>query len=251
MAVYLFLLATSFATPTARRLILALFYPFAWRCGDALKTINFLPGMLLADLHVSLGSSAPSYLPRPIAACTILLGLLLSSYPEVNANWAGWSRYLDASIRALMPPGAGEPSRYCASLGATFLCFGIFFSSNARKLLSHRTLNWLGALSFPIYLLHNTLIKTLLSAVIYARGGMIPLLDEQGNPVVELKRGGWIAFGVGMPLFFGVLLWLSWLWTLFVDPFCASVTKGAVDWMMGKRRVEEKEAVLLVSPTTA
>lgn len=209
--------------------------------------------MLLADLHVSLGSSAPSYLPRPIAACTILLGLLLGSYPEVNAGWAGWSRYLDASIRALMPAGAGEPSRYCASLGATFLCFGIFFSGPARKLLSHRVLNWLGALSFPIYLLHNTLIKTLLCAIIYARGGVFPEYDEQGAKVVELKRGGWIAFGVGMPLFFGVLLWLSWCWTVIVDPFCARVTKASVDWLMGKKRVVEKETepMLLVSPTTA
>lgn len=238
--VYVLLLGISQVTPTARRVILVVFYVYAWQCNEALTMLNIVPGILLADLHISLGPSATTCLPRPFAALMILLGLLLSSFPESNASWKQWSHILDDAIRPLLPPG-GEVPRFMSSLGAVFLCLGIFFSSNARRVFSHPVLNWLGALSFPIYLLHNTLIKTLLCMFIYGQSILSgSRSDEDDGEHSELKRGSWLAFLVGMPVFFAALLWCSWLWARYVDPLVGKATKSAINWLTGRSGREEK-----------
>jgi hypothetical protein len=193
--------------------------------------INIYAGILLAELNTDYGANATSLISWPWSTLMIVFGLFLASFPEGNPSWMPWSRAVEAVGQALVPNG-GEVNRHVVSLGATIFMFGIFFSRNARRLLSQPFLNFLGRISFPIYLLHNTLIRTVLSWVLYWQSivskGLRPV-DEEGKTVVYEVPGGF-TFAIVMPLFYLTLIYVSYLWTIHVDPRCERV----VSWLSKK-----------------
>lgn len=131
-----------------------------------------------------------------------------------------------------------------ASLAASTLCLGVFFNRLARDLLSCQVLNWLGSISFPLYLIHNTLIKMVLVPILYLPSMFCPKLNEKGEEVDMLERGNWVAVAVGMAVFWSFLLYLSWLWTICVDPMIARLTKTMVTWLTTEKSVDEKMSLV-------
>jgi peptidoglycan/LPS O-acetylase OafA/YrhL len=193
--------------------------------------MNIYAGMLLAELNSDYTSqSATTLLPRTIPPFIILVGLFLSSFPDENPAWRPWSSYVNHIFAVhLTPPGA-EINRYIVSVGATITIYGIFLSRSARTLLAHPVMNFLGKISFPLYLLHNTLMRTALAWLIYGPSAIrigLNATDEEGNPV-WLERGGWIVFCVGMPVFYMILIYVAYLWTKFVEPGCERVVSWGV-----------------------
>lgn len=72
------------------------------------------------------------------------------------------------------------------------------------------------------------------------------MVDEAGNLIV-LRRPSTVTFVFFMPLFYALLYGAAYLWTLYVDPFCARF----VDWMTycmfkdeGRIYLREKHASL-------
>jgi hypothetical protein len=193
--------------------------------------LNVYAGMLLAELNADYGPRATSMLSRPISALMILVGLFLASFPEEHADWMPWSNFVN-SVAGLLVPSGGEINRYVISVGTAFIAFGAFFSRDARHILSLPVMNFLGRISFPIYLIHNTLIRTILSWMIYrdsaVKEGLHPV-DKQGKPKY-LERGSAMAFVIAIPLFYGILIYTSYLWTIYVDPACGR----AVSWLSKK-----------------
>ena len=187
--------------------------------------------MLLAELNADYGSQATSLLPWPISTLIILAGLFLASFPDDNSGWIPWSRTIDSIARSVIPAG-GELNRYVVSLGTEIFVFGVFFSRDARRLLSHPVMNFLGRISFPIYLLHDTLIRTILSWMVYRQSivekGLHPV-DDEGNPT-WFERGGSLTFVIAIPVFYIILVYTAYLWTIHVDPRCEKF----VDWMSRK-----------------
>lgn len=124
-------------------------------------------------------------------------------------------------------PFASDVSRYWVSVGTTILMIGIFFSRNARRVLTLPLFNFLGRVSFPVYLLHNTVIRTLMVWLAYGQSAAnTPVVDEQGN-LLQLRRASPMTFVFILPVFYAVLYMIAYAWTLYVDPFCAKV----VNWM--------------------
>ena len=195
---------------------------------QALTDLNIYAGMLLAELSVDYGPRATSALSRITSFSMILFGLLLASFPEDHADWTPWSNAINTVAIYLVPAGA-EVNRYVISVGTTFISFGVFFSPDAREILSHPIMNFLGRISFPIYLIHNTLIRTLLTWLVYRdsaiKEGLYPV-DAEGNPKY-LDKGGLGAFMVAVPIFYATLLYMSYLWTVYIDPPCGRL----VDWL--------------------
>lgn len=193
--------------------------------------LNVYAGMLLAELNADYGSRATSMLPRPISALMIFFGLFLASFPEEHAEWVSWSRAVNSAAGFLIP-SCGEINRYVISVGTAFIAFGAFFSRDARRVLSHPVMNFLGRISFPIYLIHNTLIRTILSWLIYresaVKEGLHPV-DEKGN-AKYLERGGTLTFAFAIPMFYAILIYASYMWTIYVDPPCWKV----VSWLSKK-----------------
>ncbi|KAJ5657239.1 uncharacterized protein N7484_000888 [Penicillium longicatenatum] len=237
MLVYLTLLATTHTTPRSTKLLLICLYGYSWLNGDALMEMTTYAGMFLAQLNADYGHRATSVMPAPIPIMMILSGLFLASFPDDNHSWAPWSCVMDSVGHHIVPSG-GEVSRYIDSLGTTLFVYGMFFSRSGRRLLASPFMNFLGRISFAIYLIHDTLIRTVLSWMIYQRSifehGLHPVNNE-GQPG-WFERGGYTTFAVAIPLFYLVLIFLAYLWTLYVDPICEKL----ILWM-GKKAFGEDD----------
>ncbi|KAJ5638294.1 hypothetical protein N7490_008173 [Penicillium lividum] len=177
----------------------------------------------------------------------IFSGLFLASFPDDNVAWAPWSRALDSIAHNIIPVGGEtllEPrysSTGCSSL--VMVVYGMFFSRVGRRLLSHPFMNFLGRISFPIYLLRDTLIRTVLSWVIYRKfifeKGLHPL-DEEGKPML-FDRGGFMKFAIAIPSFYILLVWVAYQWTVHVDSICEKV----ITWLGKKAFGEDSESEAL------
>ncbi|CAL5873390.1 uncharacterized protein PFLUO_LOCUS7669 [Penicillium psychrofluorescens] len=207
--------------------------------------------MFLAELNAEFGPRATSVMPRAVSALIIVFGLFLCSIPEENTDWMPWSRAIVWSASMVVPAG-GEINRYVVSAGMTVVMYGAFFSSDARRILAHPVMNYLGHISFPVYLLHNTLIRTVLTWMVYRHDFMMQGLhpvDENGNPR-WLAQGGFVSFWTSILAFYACLLYSAHLWTIHVDPRCEKV----VAWMSnrvlgnGEAYAPTKEGVLIGSP---
>lgn len=196
--------------------------------------INVYLGMFLAQMQVSLGSRATSILPKPLPSLLILIGLFICGYPQVNAEWMTWSHTMKQAMIPLIP-GAKAPTdevinRYWVSVGVIFLVFGIFFSRNARRVLTMPLFNFLGRVSFAVYLLHDTLIRSLMVWMVYGANVAktdLAAKDEKGNRLNYVPKGGKVTFLIAVPVFYATLYAVAHLWTVHVDARCGQ----AINWM--------------------
>lgn len=201
--------------------------------------LGIFAGALLSDLHIYLNSPAwtpaskPSLRLRillyPMPSLAIIIGLTFMSYPEPSPSSYPWARSLVALGPYLTPAGANLRWYYHA-LGPQILILGIIFSPTAQRILSHRYLVTLGAMSFPIYLLHGPLLRSFGTWVLYI--GMAP--GANGRLPMPSSLRVWLT----APIFWGVTLALAYYWTMHVEPWCGRVTKWLEAWMVGPK--EEK-----------
>ena len=209
-------------------------------------------GIFLAQLHTDLGARATNLLPRPIPALLILIGILIWSYPHNNAEWAWWSRVMQDFMRLIGPQDQYTISRYWMSIGPSVLMLGITFSRNAQRVLTVPLFNFLGRCSFALYLLHHTMIRTVLVWMLYTRAYFTtPEVDSEGNPV-ELQAPSKGVFFLVMPLFYIILYAVSYMWTVYVDTFCVKIVNRLKEIMFRPEQdPPEKMAVLPLTATTA
>lgn len=177
-------------------------------------------------MQVDIGSRATNMLPKFVPSIIIAVGLFICCFPQEHPEWAWWSAAMRDFI-VKVTPFATDASRYWVSVGTTTLMIGIFFSKNARRFLTLPLFNFLGRVSFPVYLLHNTVIRTVMVWMAYGQSAAnTPLMDEQGN-LLQLRRASPMTFVFILPVFYAILYLIAYAWTLYVDPFCAKV----VNWM--------------------
>ena len=247
MMTYLTLFATVYVKPRWRFLILAGLYYYQFKGGDgrqlanpvhqattnkhlALIGFNVYCGMFLAELTLDpdvQNYAAEHNLARSIfSGMLIILGLLFMSYPEENPSWARWSDRLSLLGDIIFPTGV-EYSRYYSGFGINVLALGIVFNNTAKRILSHSFFCWMGKLSFPIYLLHAPLIRTVLTWVLFGASVRPDLgKDANGNQLPP----GWLPIAnrwvcvVAFPLFYVFLYRVANLWAMHVDPFCGRIT---------------------------
>lgn len=176
----------------------------------------------------------------------IILGLYFCSYPEENPEWARWSTDLLRLGHWIFPSGV-EYARYYPGMGADLLATGIMFNATAKKILSHRFLCWMGKLSWPVYLLHAPLIRTVLAWVLFG-GSVRPAQgkDQNGNQLPP----GWLPIAntwvviVAIPLFYVFLYRVAGLWAQYVDPWCTNVTQLFEDTVFRDDAKVEKPLLL-------
>lgn len=205
--------------------------------------MNIFFGIFMAELQTDFSDSATTLLPGGLPALVIFIGMLLCSFPQNTPEWMSWSEYMRASMMTLTPQDA-DLRRYWDSLGASTILLGVFFSGNARKLLSSPLFNYLGRVSFPVYLLHNQLIKTLMTWMIYFRSWLHPRMDGNGIPM-DLERGPWWQFAIAIPIFYFVLYRLAYWWTLWLDPMCERIVKKTTSWMIASEPATGEKSILL------
>lgn len=166
------------------------------------------------------------------------------SFPSQFHNHAPWSDLLLEWHYKIAPPNA-EVQRFFPSLGAQLLIFTAVLSSHLRRLLSHRYLLWLGKISFPLYLLHGSVMRTILSWLLFSRSELVEMQEHTGDKTYIILRypiPSYTMFFITMPIFFVILFSISHVWAQKVEPYFGIITKTAEDIMFGKK--QERSTVL-------
>jgi len=154
-----------------------------------------------------------------------------------------WSNFMLKLSHYIFPPNHPDTPRFYTGLGLTFLALGIHFSDLIKVLLSNKYLLWLGKNSFAVYLLHGTLLRTVLVWMEYGFVRPADIVNNDGT-ITEgkhLELGGRLRFWFWIPVWFALQYYLANLWTCFVDPFCARVTEKLEKYTFEN---EEEKSVL-------
>lgn len=128
--------------------------------------------------------------------------------------------------------------------GASLLIFSILFSPDLRQILSHHRLVFLGSISFSMYLLHATLMRTVLAWVLY---GLLPQpwqAEMQAEAIEGIENPYethpfpfiWsVIWGIVFILWLGLLLCVSTIWRNWIDFYSIILSKWLEEVMAGKR----------------
>ncbi|MCJ1392699.1 hypothetical protein MMC18_005570 [Xylographa bjoerkii] len=241
MMVFCALLIVVNLTPLYRTLtlgILALWsFDWSYKHYDPLVGFTVFAGILLAEFSLT---STPSLLARyspflvpPLA----ILALVLMSFPSDAPLSASWSTSLLTLAQHTLPPQL-DLGRTYGSIGALLLVLAIIISPHARAALSSPPLTQLGKISFPIYLLHGTFVRSLFAWCMFAGTSLAVVEERNADGTVTVSQrlplpGGWrIAFSVVVSM--GACLVASYAWAVRVEPWFGRVTKWAEETMMGK-----------------
>jgi peptidoglycan/LPS O-acetylase OafA/YrhL len=272
MVVYLTLLVTAAFTPFKRCITLLAVTAYCIYCDiDVLLNLPFFAGALLADLSLVVGDNShtsaltpniktyrPGHLLRsclrtywPI--CLAIVGLFIGSYPPGSPELSAWSwflyqsgnpflpSYCNYSIRQITADEIGEYEWAYTLIGTVVFIFAIQFSSFLRQLLSSRIAVFLGSISFPMYLLHSFLMRSVLVWVIYGvipdSGGLVRRPMDFGEYPVEKSAFWTIVTGVSMLAWFGLLVYVSVLWRDQLDGSFVALAKWSEEVMLGKASV--------------
>lgn len=196
----------------------------------AIVGINVYAGMILAELSMNTPSEP---IPRTkskmripvreiITYSAAALGLYLCSFPDSFYETAAWSTRLWKIGKVIFPHEA-MPGRFWPGIGAQMLSAAILYSPSMRRALSHRWLLWIGGLSFPLYLLHGPLIRSLMTYMVFLIPSFTftPDLLANGNPDPNALIPAPNAFvlWVTVPVFLVITIVLSKLWAVHVEPW--------------------------------
>ena len=203
----------------------------------AMVGVSCFAGIMLSELNNSDYPLRLSPLSPFFAPPMVLIALVLMSFPSQFQPWAQWSNYLLEWFNRMAPENA-ELSRFWPTIGAQLLCLTVVLSPHLRRGLSHRWLLWLGKVSFPLYLLHGSFMRSILSWLLFAREHLVEFEErngDQSNIVMKYPLPGYTTFVVVMPVFFVILFTATHLWAMKVEPQFGIITKKAEDLMFGKQ----------------
>ena len=186
--------------------------------------LTTLSGLLLSHIHISTTIfTAITPYSSLITPTLLILSLVLMSYPFDNATSAPWSSYLTAlGLKYL--PRSSELVRMWASIGSILLVFSLSLSPLLRRLLSQKPLLFLGRISFPIYLLHGTMLRTIFAWVLFA---------GQKEVNGRYPQGPWVVKCLAVMVFLAATGGISWFWMENVEPVFARVTAAVERNVMG------------------
>ena len=219
----------------------------------ALVGFNIFCGILLAevslDTDIQERVNRHPYLRSVLSAACIILGLFFCSYPEEKPEWARWSSFM-MKLGHYIFPKAVEYARYYPGLGANILTVGVMFNTTAKAILSQRLLLFMGRLSWPVYLLHAPLIRTVLTWVLFGFSRRKDNgLDDKGHklPPGWLQVAPSMVIFIAVPCFYIFLYRVANLWASYVDPIAGKITQSLEDMVFRDDAKESSEKPLLLS----
>lgn len=249
MYVYLTMVSTMLITPKARRIVFAILYVYGWwsyKSRGAIKAMNVVIGMVVADMHVAFGDKATQMIPKFAPFVMLLVGVFLCNFPQNAAENAPWSNAMKIIMESITHKDS-DIRRYWDSLGASTVFIAIFFSGPMRRVLTSKVFNFLGRVSFPVYLIHNLLIKTVLAWMVYFPSWMNPQFNENGEQM-DLARPGKAHMAVAIMVFYYILYRVAYLWTCTIDPLIDRWIKAGTSWARGvPAQSQEKNQPILAS----
>lgn len=164
-----------------------------------------------------------------LSGSLVFFGLTIASFPESNAEWMSWSRVMINMMRPMLPANPDFP-RFSSGIGLELITLGTLLSPTLQRLLSNRYLLFLGRMSFAVYLLHGTLLKTMLVWMVYGMETLPDHEDANGNMVMtRLRCPGPVSLIAWSIVWLPILYGIANLWTMYVDPWCDRMTNKLVE----------------------
>jgi hypothetical protein len=198
-------------------------------------------GALLAELSMEPSiikfSTNRNLVNRLLPYSMILLGWYFMSYPKQRPEWQPWSNSL-WNMGMLIFPNGSEIYSFWNIIGVLLVTFGIILSSTLQRMLSHPSILWLGAHSFPIYLIHGPLLRSFFNWILYAFTKPVWYDEKDENDVITRSWArfplptAW-KFFVLLPVYYVVLFWLADLWMKSIESQCSIATKWLEDTVSG------------------
>ena len=198
--------------------------------------VGIFSGILLAELNnsdIPLRFSPFSWIYTPPLT---ILALILMSFPAEYQKQAPWSRFL-LKLHYKVFPAAAFVDRSWPAMGSALLCFTIIMSPQLRRVLSHRVFLWLGKISFPLYLLHGSFMRSILAWLLFAKQSLVEMEERNGSEtyvVMKYPLPSMATFWVVLPIFFLILFPATHLWAIKVEPQFGAITKKAEEVFCGK-----------------
>lgn len=247
--VYIVLLATVHTSPHFRLFAEAALYIYSTLTNDCIVGTNVYFGMILAELSFLPLQKIYNRTPLPLKFlpyATAVLGLYLCSYPDDYTTYALWSRQLQDLGLNVLPPGT-DLGRFWTGLGAQILCVSVQFHPHLRSLLSRRPLLYLGSISYPLYLLHGPLMRSLLAWMaigpIAWNYQVLYLEDGSVDPDQKYPLPRPLAFLVILPVFWILMFFVVEWWSCRVEPIFGRMTAAFERFATSVGRDELNEKV--------
>lgn len=247
LIVYTTLLMTTFVTPRARKICLILYYIYGWMSNDVLIAMNVCAGMFIVELFYDQADAKPTTvspsLRRALPILVLIAGMIIAGYPEKNAEWCLWSKYLKVLGAKIFVPGA-ELSRAWGSVGTSLMLLGILYLPPLQASLSHPFLVWMGKVSFSIFLIHSFLIRSVFCWMLYGYSVPVETTGEDGTiHVGHLPPAKGINLLIICCIFFPLLYFMGHLWTAHVESRCTELAQWLEDRMVGKDTHLDRAAI--------
>lgn len=196
----------------------------------------------MSDLAITIAPWSP-FLSPPIA----IFALVLMSYPNSAPSAAPWSAFLEQFGKTHL--GAHALERMYGSIGGILLVACIIISPHARWALSQKPLKWLGKVSFAIYLLHGTFMRTVFAWFLFFGSDRqqyqkqvsagVPGMADTFEAVWKYPVPGFFRCCIATVVLLASTLAASQLWSMKVEPFCAKLTTLAEKLVKGQLSSEE------------
>lgn len=167
----------------------------------------------------------------------VLVALVLMSFPAEYQKEKPWCRYL-LSLHFKIFPKFAFVDRTWPTMGAALLCFTVIMSPHLRKFLSLPPLLWLGKISFPLYLLHGSFMRSILSWLLFAKSKLVQFQEQNGDQryiVMKYPLPGAGTFFIVFLIFFPILFTATHLWATRLEPQFGLVTKAIEEVLFGKK----------------
>lgn len=267
--VYVYLLATAQVQQRFRMMIALALAMFRYCANDPFFGMQFFFGAFIADLQnpasdvpvVAFLAPHKSYMKwvRMFGSVVFFaVGFFIASLPDDHYDYQPWSEGLYEFFRAILPRDPDFP-RFSSGLGLDLIVMGIHFSSTARNILSSKPFIWLGRMSFAVYLLHNQILRSVLCWMVYGFTLPEPAADVQDPDTGEwwtpeqprLEFPGPARLFMFLPVYWTLVYGSAWMWTTYVDAWCARVTEKMVGKVKEDDGREKAEPLLPMSMATA
>ncbi|KAK2787279.1 hypothetical protein FQN53_005438 [Emmonsiellopsis sp. PD_33] len=234
MMIYVVLCATMYVQYRYRLVVYSIMFAYFWQHpGPDTETFGqqFFFGMFLSDMandqQTQKFIASLGWTRRIFCATLALVGLFVASFPGERPEFCGWSRFLLDVAGVIFPNGVNLGKRFSA-LGLDLIIIAIYISPSTKSFLSKRLFLFLGRNSFAVYLVHGTLLRVVLTWMIYGISGQpwVYTKNKDGEivPPAWLPRGGPMTFAISIPIWIAIVYTVAHLWTTYVDSFCARLT---------------------------
>ncbi|EXJ69441.1 uncharacterized protein A1O5_07477 [Cladophialophora psammophila CBS 110553] len=190
----------------------------------------------LSELGLSdLPKVAAPYSPY-LSPLIILVALLMMSY---QSTWLH-----DTGIKYFPLDTSEALDRMYGSLGGIILTLGILISPHARWTLSRSPLLWLRKVSFAIYLLHGTFLRTIFTSVLHFGHPktLVPEYNADGAEyhVERYPVPGYFQCAVATVVLGGCVGVASQVWNRRLEPVFATITSKLEVMATGKPEPETR-----------